>query len=374
MRILHIYKTYYPDTFGGVEQFIYQLSRQSATKGFHNCLLTTSKIEKPESTKVHDVEVYRYPVTYEKASCPFSWPLWQDFQKRISEADLLHYHFPWPYADLLHLFHHIKKPAVLTYHSDIVRQKVLKLFYKPVMKRFLSHMQKIVVTSENTLLSSHDLKGFEPHTQVIPLGLAYEDYPSVSQEQLLNWQKKLPPKFFLFVGVLRYYKGLHILIDALADSNIPVIIAGDGPEKDNLCKQAQKKGASGIQFLGKISDEDKVALLQLCHAVILPSHLRSEAFGLSLVEGLMMGKPLISTELGTGTSFVNQHEKTGYVVEAGSVHALREAIDKLYNNGEKAFEMGNKALNWFQEQFTASKMAEAYMKLYQDVLNSFFQN
>jgi len=105
----------------------------------------------------------------------------------------------------------------------------------------------------------------------------------------------------------------------------------------------EETGLSNIHFLGFLPDEDKVALLTLCYAVLFPSHLRSEAFGISLLEGAMYGKPLISSEIGTGTSFINIANETGFVVPPSDPLALRQAMQTLWQNPEMASEMGRKA-------------------------------
>jgi rhamnosyl/mannosyltransferase len=120
-------------------------------------------------------------------------------------------------------------------------------------------------------------------------------------------------------------------------------------------------------FLGQLSDVDKVALLMLCYGVVFPSHLRSEAFGISLLEGAMYGKPMISSEIGTGTTFVNIGNETGLVVPPSDPAALRQAMAYLWDHPEEAAEMGRKAEQRYWEFFTADKMVDAYVELYRAV-------
>ena len=113
------------------------------------------------------------------------------------------------------------------------------------------------------------------------------------------WKRVIGQNFFVFVGVLRYYKGLHILMEAAQNSAWPVVVIGAGPVENALREQARELGLLNVKFLGGVSEEDKVAILKLSYALVFPSHLRSEAFGISLLEGAMFGKPLISSEIGT---------------------------------------------------------------------------
>src|SRR5690606_15618876 len=141
-----------------------------------------------------------------------------------------------------------------------------------------------------------------------------------------RWREQFPRPFFLFVGVLRYYKGLRTLLAAARSSDIDTVIVGDGPMKPQLTAYAKEHNLSHVHFVGALPDADKTALLELSSGLIFPSHLRSEAFGLSLVEASMFGKPMISCEIGTGTSYVNLNGQTGIVVPPQNPEALSAAM------------------------------------------------
>jgi rhamnosyl/mannosyltransferase len=192
-------------------------------------------------------------------------------------------------------------------------------------------------------------------------------YPTPSKERLKYWREIVGPKFFLFVGVIRYYKGLHILIEAAKGTDYPIVIVGAGPIEKELKAQASQLGIKNIHFLGQLSDEDKSALLTLCYAVVFPSHLRSEAFGISLLEGAMYGKPMISSEIGTGTSYININRETGLVVQPSDPNAFREAMRMLWENPNIAIAMGKRAEQRYWDLFTADKMAASYATLYKEL-------
>lgn len=285
-----------------------------------------------------------------------------------AEADVVNYHFPWPFMDLVHFFSGMNKPCVVTYHSDIIRQKHLLKLYQPLMNRFLASADRIVAASPNYLHSSDILQSFPDKTRVIPYGLNKSGYPKPDTERMARWRERLGERFFLFVGVMRYYKGLHILLDALKGVDYPVVIVGAGPLEKELHAQAARLGLRNLHFLGRLDDEDKVALLQLSYAIVFPSHLRSEAFGISLLEGAMYGKPMISSEIGTGTSYINIHSETGLVVPPSDPQAFREAMRTLWENPLQAAEMGVKAEARYQQLFTADEMGRKWTELYQELL------
>jgi rhamnosyl/mannosyltransferase len=257
---------------------------------------------------------------------------------------------------------------VVTYHSDIVRYKTLLQLYRPLMHRFLDSVDAIVATSPNYLQTSSVLAGYKDKTQVIPIGLDKDNYPPPSATSMEEWRKRIGPRFFLFVGVIRYYKGLHILLDAARGTDYPIVIVGAGPIEQELKRHAQEQGLGNVIFLGMVSDEDKAALLKLSYAIVFPSHLRSEAFGISLLEGAMYGKPMISSEIGTGTSYINNHGETGLVVPPSDPDAFRRAMQQLWDNPELVQAMGARAQARYQKLFTARLMGENYARLYRDVL------
>jgi len=371
MRVLHVFKTYYPDSFGGIEQVIKQLCTGTAPWGVSTQIFTLSRQARTLPV-FHDgaTTVIRAQTHIEMASTPMSFAAFSAFSTAVQQADLIHYHYPWPFGDLLHLLCGQSKPAVLSYHSDVVRQRQLMPIYEPLMRRFFSHLNAIVPASPNYLQTSELLQDYLDKTSVIPYGLDEASYPQVSLERTAHWRREVGQDFFLFIGVLRYYKGLHILLDACVNSRSRVVIVGAGPVEADLKQQAARLGIQNVHFLGAVSDEDKVTLLQLCRGVVFPSHLRSEAFGVTLLEGAMYGKALISSEIGTGSSYVNIDGVTGIVVPPNDPAAFRKAMQRLDQEDGLATEMGRRARERFDSLFTAKKMAESYVALYRSVLGS----
>ena len=153
----------------------------------------------------------------------------RDRARLARKADVIHYHFPWPFMDIAHFMARVDKPSVVTYHSDIVRQKNLLRVYSPLKRRFLRSVDTIIATSPNYLASSPVLKRFEHKTRTITYGLDKSIYPQPSAAVMDKWRERCGERFFLFVGMLRYYKGLHILLDAMADIDYPVCLLYTSP-------------------------------------------------------------------------------------------------------------------------------------------------
>lgn len=364
MKILHFYKTYYPESLGGVEQVIYELAESGRKLGIDARVLTLGSGKDWVVDRVDYHRVGYIPRTFEVASTGFALSAVARFKEMAQDVDVIHYHFPWPFMDLVHFAAKINKPTVVTYHSDIIRQKKLLWLYKPLMNAFMNSVTRIVATSPNYFMTSDVLQKYRKKVEVIPLGVDKERYPDPSAEVLERWRNMVGDRFFIFVGVLRYYKGLDILLDALSIRELPTVIVGAGPVEAELKAKARLLGLKNLLFLGRVSDEDKVALIKLSVGMVFPSHLRSEAFGISLVEGAMYGKPLISCEIGTGTSYVNEHGVTGFTVAPGDEKDLAEAMGRIWDDPLLASRMGQAAENRYWQHFTADVMTQKYAELY----------
>jgi rhamnosyl/mannosyltransferase len=227
-----------------------------------------------------------------------------------------------------------------------------------------------VATSPNYLATSKLLQRVQERVDVIPLGLAPESYQPASIDALRQVEQGYGVGFYLFIGVLRYYKGLQFLVEAAAQNGLPVVIAGRGSEHKALEAQAKSSGASNIKFAGFVSDDIKQALMARAKAIVFPSCERSEAFGVTLLEGQMHSLPLITCDIGTGTSFVNQHGVTGLVVPPRNATALSDAMRQLEENPETAERMGRAGRERLNNVFSGSQVGEKYTSLYRKLLES----
>jgi glycosyltransferase involved in cell wall biosynthesis len=367
LKVLHFYKTYYPDSFGGIEQVIFQLSEGTANFNVENTVLVLSPRGDTDVSSFHKHNITSAKITFELASTPFSLNALTKFKKLAEKADIIHYHFPYPFMDLIHFLAGVKKPTVVSYHSDVVKQKNILKFYKPLMHKFLGSVSRIVASSPNYVQTSPVLQCFRDKVSVIPFGIDEQSYPPVNDEKLAFWSQQFSTPFFLFIGAFRYYKGLHILLAAAKNASYPIVIIGGGPAEAELKQQAAELALDNVFFVGALEDADKFALLKLCHGLVFPSHLRSEAFGISLLEGAMFGKPLISCEIGTGTTYINIHNETGIVIEPNNVGSLRNAMDLLANNSQLAAQLGENAYKRYKDFFTYEQMINKYMAIYNDL-------
>lgn len=368
MKVLHVFKTYDNQSKGGVEQTIFQLAEKGFSYGIESEVYYLDEKEEFLGRKYRGHKINASKRNFNFASTAFSIGAFRDFKHLSKKFDLIHYHFPWPFMDLLHFSCRVRVPSVVTYHSDIVKQKKLMKFYNPLMNAFLTSVDRIIATSPNYKYTSPVLKGFLEKTEVVPIGLDEEFYKVESDELAIIEERSLPKRFFLFVGALRYYKGLRFLLAAVEKTQLPVVLAGNGPLYNEILNAKNKGLYKSLFLLGQVSDSEKNALYQACTAVIFPSHLRSEAFGVSLLEGALFGKPLICCEIGTGTTFINIDGVTGRVVAPCDPESLADAMVDIFTDRDQAKRMGQEARHRFLKKFTAEKMVLSYKAIYEDVL------
>lgn len=371
MNVLHVYRTCSPYTQGGIEEVIQQICRSTSQLGVNNRIVCISEhCNKKEIIETPEAIIYCFPTSFEIASCGFSWLLWKSFKKLSAWADIVHYQFPWPFADILALTRQANStPYIVSYQSDIVRQQGLNKLYRPLMDKFLEKAAAIVATSPKYIESSPTLSKLKLKTALIPNGIEAAPLIAVYQKEKEVYSQLYTTPFILFIGVFRYYKGLKYLLEAATHTQNDILIAGDGPEAGELHQYAQENNLNNVHFLGRITDEQKYALIDLAHALILPASERSEAYGMVLVEAARQGTALISTELESGTSYINIHNETGLVVQAKNPQALTEAMQYIHDNRDITIKMQQAAKQRFQEKFTADIMGQRYIELYKTTLN-----
>ncbi|APD50320.1 glycosyltransferase family 4 protein [Francisella hispaniensis] len=369
MKILHVFKSFYPYTYGGIEKFIHELSIATAKK--YDVEIHILAMGKKNQTMHKDFyTLYFAKTNLNIASTTFSFSAIKKFKELAKQVDIIHYHFPYPYADLLQTICRPNKPYIVTYHSDIIKQKRLMMLYKPLMRKFLKGAKYILPTSPNYLETSEILKQIQAPKKVIPMSLNKSDY-NIDEENYLYWKKNIGfEKFFIHIGGLRYYKGLDVLIDAMQGEDYPLVIIGDGDQKELLEQKVKQNNLQNVKFVGALDDKDKLSLLKLSYALVLPSNIRTEAFGLVLLEAGMFAKPMITCEIGTGTTFVNIDKVTGLVAKPNDNQDLARKLKELWQDDQKAQEYGANAKARFDDVFSLDKMFVSYKSVYDEVVQN----
>ena len=368
MRVLHVLKTFFPDTYGGIEQMVHTLASHASEAGVESRVLVLTPGEPRRERAPEGYEIVRYRRDLYVASTGLSLSFLRGFRKEAAWADVMHMHFPWPFGDLAYMLSGIRKPSLLSYHSDVVSQVTLNKLYAPLRDRYLSRMQMIVAASPGIMRSSPVLRPLGDRVRLITYGI--EHFPQIHPDDpsVRQWQSRYGPRFFLFLGALRYYKGLHLLVDALKGRDYPTVIVGRGNEEQALASQARALGLTNLHFLPEVTNTEKRSTMRAAYGFVLPSHLPSEAFGIVLAEAAQQGTPMITCEIGTGTSYVNNDGTTGIVVPSSDSTALGQALDTFWSNPAKVARWGQGALEHYNRTFRAEDMTAKYVDCYRELL------
>lgn len=292
------------------------------------------------------------------------------------QSNLLHLHAPNPLGDIAGLLCAGKTPVVMSWHSDVVRQRKLLRLYGPVQRRIIDRADRIVVATPHHFTSSEQLQrpGMEAKLHVIPYGIDFSRLGAAhadasTTERLSRFAAGRP--LLLTVGRHIYYKGYEHLIAALAKlrSDAVLVMVGTGPLGELLRLQAQELGvASRVLFMGEVGHGELVAAYHCCDVFTLPSIEPSEAFGIASAEAMACGKPTVVCELNNGVNHLNQAGRTGLTVPPRDVPALADALDTLLRDGAARQRMGAAADQWVRVEFSIENMRRLTLEMYRALI------
>ena len=374
MRILHVYKAY-PPVIGGIEFHLRTVAEAQAASGHDVTALVVGDGHKSSVSVEAGVRVVRAGRLGAVSSAPFGPRLATELTRE--RPDITHLHAPFPPGEAAWLLLG-RRPMVATHHADIVRQKLLGALWSPIQRRVLSSARRIIIGSPVLARTSPSLAEHAERLRVIPYGVDAERFaPTADRLGTAREQRASDPFFnerrvLVFVGRLRYYKGLDVLIDALASiPNVCLLVVGTGDMGPAWRARSQELGVAGrIRWLGDVSDEALPAILHMADAYVFPSSARSESFGIAMAEAMAAGLPIVSTELGTGTSWVNEHGVTGLVAPPRNPEGLAEAIRQLLDSPRLREKMGRSARQRAVETFSVSSMMLAIESTYAEALQA----
>ena len=362
-RVLHVGK-FYPPVSGGMERVVETLCRASAGLVESRVLVmnTGPTTVEEDVGGVHVTRVATIATAGSVSIAPsFGWWL------RSSQADLIVLHEPNPWALVSYAVTAPSAPLVIWYHSDVVRHPLqYALFYAPIARPAYRRAERFIVSSPALGERASALAPYRDRVRVIPFGIDPAEWePDAGiRERASQITREMGP-FVLFAGRHVAYKGVDVLLRALKETTITAVIAGDGPERAAWQALAAQLGVDAqVRFPGDVSDRELRALMQAACALVLPSVTRAEAFGYVQLEAMTSGKPVISTDVPSGVSWVNQHERTGLIVAAGQPDPLRAAIERILGDGALRERLGQGGRERVARQFTMVKLRELLAALY----------
>jgi len=367
LKVLQIGK-YYPPYKGGTESHLSTLAKELKKRVDIRVLASNTGL-KTFLENDDGIEIIKLASIGSFCSVPLSlnMPFWL---KKL-KAEILHFHLPNPLSVISYFLSRPQGKIVVSYHSDIVKQRFLAPLINPFLIRLLKKAEAIIVASDNLVKNSFILERFRDKCKVIPYGIDANRFSPDKKalETAVEIKKRYASPLILFVGRLVYYKGLEYLLKAMQDIKAKLLIVGDGPLKNKLHRLAKQLNLGDkIIWIGGIGDEELVAYYHACDIFVLPSNIRAESFGIVQLEAFACGKPVVSTNLPTGVPFVNINHKTGLVVPPRNSQALAWAINKLLGSPQLCETYGKNGQERIEREFTKEKMGERVLKIYENIL------
>jgi glycosyltransferase involved in cell wall biosynthesis len=372
VRVLQVCKFYHP-VMGGMETVAWELTEGLTRKGFivkvlaaHQQLLGSSE------RTLYGAELRRAGSvgTVLSTSITPSMPL--HLMGMAANCDIVHIHMPDPMSAAALWLARPRSKVVVHWHSDVIRQRRAMRLYQPLQDWLLNRADAIISTSQPYADSSHHLQPFRHKVHIVPIGItdvSKEVVPGRVEEfrQLANARHVV-----LALGRMSYYKGFDLLIEAAKSipEDCAVLIAGEGELLDDLRGLARNRGVSGrVKLIGHVSDGDLPSLFAACDVFTMPSTVRAEAYGIAMLEAMMMGKPIVAADIpGSGVPWVSRHNETGLNVPAGDAEALAAAITSLIQDPTRRLRLGTKARERFVDGFQAEQMTNLVRQIYCEML------
>jgi rhamnosyl/mannosyltransferase len=364
--LLHLYRRYYPDE-GGIEWTMRAFCEYLARQGYDVSALVSSRYPWTVQAEINGVQVIRCGSVGTVANTPIC-PLMPRWINHL-QADLLELHHAYPYGmwALQHSRH--RGRLIVHYHFDISRFGRLQALIMPLLRETLRRADRIFVNSRGYAESSPVLADYLDKCVYLPAGVDPRRFDLTDAQATRVEQLRRPRRFrVLFVGRLSHYKGLEHLVQAMAAVDGELVIVGRGPLAPKLSALAVELGlADRVQLPGRVDHDELVAQYHAADVVVLPSVSRGESFGVSQVEAMLCGRPVICSDL-PGVCEVGIPGETSCVVPAGEVAALAEQLNHLAADEALRQRMGQAGRAHALARYDVSQVSAQRWEVYRQLL------
>lgn len=370
MKVLQVSKFYQP-VMGGIEKVAWELANGLGRVGVQSDVLCSN--QQPHTSRERfegGYDVVRAASLGTLLSTSMAPALVLELRRLANQHDLIHLHMPDPMAALALWLVRPSTPLVVHWHSDVIRQRRAMKLYEPLQDWLLDRADAIIATSQPYADASVPLRRHAHKVRVIPIGVSDNLARSALAEPAAQaLRHRMGARHIVFaLGRMAYYKGFDVLIRAaerLPDHTV-VLIGGDGEMLPAHADLVRSLGLQSKVFLcGHIQDGDLPAYFQACDVFCMSSTVRAEAYGVAMLEAMMMGKPIVATDIaGSGVPWVNQHGVTGFNVQVGSDIAMARGLADLLSDDARRLAMGRAARARFQGEFHVERMTTRIASLY----------
>jgi glycosyltransferase involved in cell wall biosynthesis len=365
LRVQHVGK-FYPPHVGGMETHLRTLCVE-LKDAVNLDVIVANDGPRTERAVMNGVNLTRLGTVLNIYSTPICPQMARSI--RHARADLVHVHLPNPWAVMAYILSGHRGSLVVSWHSDIVRQKTLGRVFEVFSQTFLNRCKAIIASSDNYIGSSSVLSRNRDRCSVVPYGISVTDLRCNDVNAVRSIRERFGRRIVLSSGRLVYYKGFEYLIRAMNSVDGNLLIAGDGPMRQKLEVEAAANPIirGRVTFLGRV--EDITPYYHACDVFALPSIARSEAFGIVQLEAMACGKPVVNTRLRSGVPFVSLDGVTGLTVTPCNSAEMADALNRLLDDPKLRQKYGNSALHRVRTEFTVDAMVRRTLGVYKQVTN-----
>lgn len=372
MKHVVVVGKYYPPELGGVERYTSDVVGAISQK-YRVTVVVHNKQPGDHIEKEGNVTVLRCGTSLIYSSQPLSSSMFSHLH--TLEPDLVHFNAPnfWG-AAMLSLVRY-KAPLIVTHHADVYGRPILRRVMMPIYRHLVRQATCVVVNSLKNVAASKDLPRRAGSFVEIPWGVDAPAYDlDISLRAELAIQRRLrfgPAPVVGFIGRFVRYKGLPILIEALAQlDGVHALLIGDGPLRSQIVELVRAAGISDrAHFLGAVDELSKIRALAMMDLLVLPSVDTTEAFGLVQAEAQLMGLPVVVSCLPTGITDITIDHETGLLVPPRDPDALAKAIAQLIEDPDLARRLGSSGHQRALSHFTLDVFKRRIIALFDTVLS-----
>jgi len=374
MKVLHISK-FYPPVMGGIESVAWELVEGLNRHGIPTQVLCAHH----SGWGLHQQAASGYDIwrtgswarILSTSICP-AMPV--HLARLAREVDVIHVHMPDPMSAASLWMLRPRAKLVVHWHSDVIRQRRALRLYEPLQQWVLDRADAVLVTSPPYAETSQPLRSCAHKVTVVPIGISDNEQQNSAQVARDLRQRFKGRSLVFALGRMTYYKGFDVLIRAAAHlpDSCAVVIGGDGELLSEYRALVNRLGLAGkVHLLGKVLDHELKGHFEACDIFCMPSIVRAEAYGVAMLEAMVMGKPVVATNIeGSGVPWVNLHGVTGLNVSAQDPQALAAALKELIEDEPTRLRMGAAARGRYEADFRAELMTRRVAAVYHRLLGA----
>lgn len=370
MRILHAYKVYLPNVFGGIPAVIAMLAMLQRL-GFKTDVLVACQRGVGRKYEFEGVNVEATSSIGTVMSTPLAPTYPFRFIERARSADIVVHHAPFPLTDIGVLLMPRDTVLIVHWHAEVIGRPWLMRILSPFIRHSLRRADRIVVSDRVIVDNSPFLKEFAEKCVVVPYGCddAYWGKLSSGEQRAVDDLQRKYPRLIVSVGRLVSYKGYEVFLHAMRDVDADAVIVGEGQLKANLIKLAEELGVlDRVTFLGVLESHEVKQYIHAARVFAFPSVTEAEAFGIVQLEAMSAGKPVVNTALATAVPNVARDGMEGLTVPPSQPAALADALRRLLDQPDYAVSLGNAGKERVRAEFSQPLFLSRMQEVYKEAL------